>query len=126
MKRIIILIAFALFLTGCGTVQEIEGSSGQVKQGFWKDYLDSYQMQGNGSMRLYRRYSDVDAYCVLDKNLQQEIQRAFHEGVERTYVVSYRGYKASEFSYTRSDLTVGQCYTETNMDLWIVTDFSAP
>lgn len=127
MKAILMAITMAsLLLAGCATPQEIEGSSGQVKEGFWRDYLDSYQMQGNGTMRLYRRYSDVDAYCVLDKALQEKLRDYFNEGPDATYVVSYRMPTRFEFTGDMYSTEPGRCYTESKLALWVVTDVTAP
>ena len=65
-KSGLIVTLFMLVLVTSCTPQQIPIATGSIRIAGAHDYLDSVQIQGNGSMRVYRRYSDVDVYCTSD------------------------------------------------------------
>jgi|GEM_PF-5019709 len=129
MKRtglLLMLVAgLVLSLLSCKP-QQIPIATGSIRVAGAHDYLDSVQIQGNGSMRVYRRYSSVDAYCTSDAAVMAKVTRIWNdkELASQAVYFKYRYPIVGESTTDMGNIRPGVCFTEANMTLNILLDIS--
>lgn len=126
MKKITLAIMLLVALLVACTPQQNPIATGSIRIAGAHDYLDSVQLQGNGSMRVYRRYSDVDAYCTADGAVMTKVRRIWNDKELANQAVYFKYRYANTFETTsdRANIRPGVCFTEPNLTLSILLDVS--
>ena len=125
-RVIALYVLLVALLTACRP-QQIPIATGSIRIAGAHDYLDSVQIQGNGSMRVYRRYSDVDAYCTSDSAVMAKVMHIWNdkELANQAVYFKYRYPIVGETTTDLSNIRPGVCFTEPNMTLNILLDVSS-
>ena len=127
MKKLSLVIALMLVLVTSCTPQQIPIATGSIRIAGAHDYLDSVQIQGNGSMRVYRRYSDVDVYCTSDAAVMAKVKQIWgdKERANQALYFKYRYANVGESTTNLSNIRPGVCFVEPNITLNILLDISS-
>ena len=110
MKKSGLIVTLFMFVlvTSC-TPQQIPIATGSIRIAGAHDYLDSVQIQGNGSMRVYRRYSDVDVYCTSNAAVMAKVTSIWgdKERANQALYFKYRYANAGESTTNLSNIRPG-------------------